>query len=1438
MKKNRILRYLFSIGILLLGLWITPSEDVSAAYSYTYSSNGSSGHSIYKYTSKGKLVDGYPTTGSHSFSTSGCTKTCSKCDYSETNHGSSTPQTYTATKHKLVCSKCGASQGTASHSFGSASSAGASGHTYTCACGYSKTESHTLSYTGCTGKCSTCGYSATSHDYKYQSISVTSHQEKCTKCGTSKGSSKAHEKTYSKKDSNQHKVTCSVCGYSGTAQHDFNSSMVCKNCGYEGAHSGGGKCSTNVCYVGGSNKTSISSPCGCGTNWDSSMSGCWYKIECTLSGLDGTVKSNNGTPTFTAGTAKVTGSYSGCAGHSFSSPKGTTSYTVAALSLEKGGKAYCAYKATVRWTGAYKVSCGTCNGTHDRMREQTKYYSAEDVRFCNFAGWTRDAKNNQHYQVCGNNSSHETNRGNHNYVKQTTDSTWQKGPDNHWKIQEWACSLCGHLDENEHRVSEEAHTYVQEAKWHDYTNGNGSTHYKDKVCLKCGYTSPSHEVRTYEKHTYGAWEKVDANTHKRTCTADACGHTQTASHNFGSWEDYSASDHRKKCADCGYGYLEKHKAELTGTSETTASLWSSDATSHWKVKTTTKKYKCSVCGHKLDNDVTKTNVDTSSHSWSVSYGSWTSNGYSGHSRAKTSTCTVCGYTKTETESDSHSMYASGYGSWEYYSTSQHRRNNSYYCSLCSYSTYDYEYQNHDIYVASYGTWSKYDTSQHRRNNLYKCRTCTYSYYDYEYQNHDMDKTWDSWVKVDNTTHKRTRTETCKVCSQVNTYPETANHSWELISTENPAYKSTSQHFVKYTYKCSVCNGTKVEEVNENHKFVATSSSWGNPTGQVTIPTKMYACATCGGNHATHVVTTDTTNNHYRVTSYKCSVCNGGYEVIETQAHTKTYTAVDKDIHFIKCNVCGKTTGTGFGNEAHSFVYTDNRNGYITKTCSKCNYTETNPIQYTLMLDRNLGECNISMRSMKYNESYTLPNCTREGYVLRGWQVYSGSTAYPNCTDTLNSTGAKIFGKGEGISGLTIDNSTTVKLVAVWKKSSPVITLSDITITGNVLRTSEGVYIAKGNSIYDAQYKLNYKELPYHYLTDITSSCSVSGGVLKEGTGYTKTETNLTGEYSKQTVANSDLVLTGVSGGRADISFGYKDKDVWYDSYNSPTNTVTDVKSASLIVFDGDAPEIISTSYDTVMTTYADTSDYNQILGKTVTLEAYEAPYLYYAGLSDESYIKLYNRKNNVTKTLSKTPNYTTDTKFGTRIDRYSFESFTIDGSSELFDEGFDVIIHLVDRLGNAFDRTDSYSAFDIAIDDIGSYTYDRSTDQFWSGEAVYVRIITKGRADSYVCEVTPQVEGIYGSSNVNYTTLKQTVTSDSLTDASSVSVNCPNEDGAVTSYSIFVLPLNGTATRYEVSVTGYKRNDATGEVVTKTDSRYIYVDTDNEIIDGIITIIE
>lgn len=94
-----------------------------------------------------------------------------------------------------------------------------------------------------------------------------------------------------------------------------------------------------------------------------------------------------------------------------------------------------------------------------------------------------------------------------------------------------------------------------DALGHEFTGpavkGDGSHSYKCTRCDKKGFNGV---VDATESCSYGLYTKVDATSHKRTCSI--CGHEDVSNHNLSVWKfvgNETTKEHNRKCTDnCGY----------------------------------------------------------------------------------------------------------------------------------------------------------------------------------------------------------------------------------------------------------------------------------------------------------------------------------------------------------------------------------------------------------------------------------------------------------------------------------------------------------------------------------------------------------------------------------------------------------------------------------------------------------------------------------------------------------------------------------------------------------------------------------------------------------------------------------------------------------------------------------------------------------------------
>lgn len=157
---------------------------------------------------------------------------------------------------------------------------------------------------------------------------------------------------------------------------------------------------------------------------------------------------------------------------------------------------------------------------------------------------------------------------------------------------------------------------------------------KTITCTGCEY-SKTEKIDKTPNHSYGAWQKIDENTHKRICSV--CEKEENGSHSYKTSWSKDRNNHWHECSVCGD---KKDEAKHTPGTEATE----------------TKAQTCTVCGyiikaalgHKHDYATTWT-TDDAGH-WYACSGCAEKDSYADHDfeNACDKDCSVCGYTR-ETE---------------------------------------------------------------------------------------------------------------------------------------------------------------------------------------------------------------------------------------------------------------------------------------------------------------------------------------------------------------------------------------------------------------------------------------------------------------------------------------------------------------------------------------------------------------------------------------------------------------------------------------------------------------------------------------------------------------------------------------------------------------------------------------------------------------------
>ncbi len=167
---------------------------------------------------------------------------------------------------------------------------------------------------------------------------------------------------------------------------------------------------------------------------------------------------------------------------------------------------------------------------------------------------------------------------------------------------------------------------------------NSAEGQKKHSCSVCGYTETASIPKLNHSHSYGTTWMSNDSSHWHQCS---CGEkTALSNHTYGNWETIKAAtsstsgEKRRSCNVCGYS--ETTTIPVIEHTHSFGSTWLTNENQHWHV--------CS-CGEKSNIEVHK-------------YGSWTIVTASTCTSvgAKTATCSVCGYKKTESiPANGHSL---------------------------------------------------------------------------------------------------------------------------------------------------------------------------------------------------------------------------------------------------------------------------------------------------------------------------------------------------------------------------------------------------------------------------------------------------------------------------------------------------------------------------------------------------------------------------------------------------------------------------------------------------------------------------------------------------------------------------------------------------------------------------------------------------------------
>ncbi len=184
-------------------------------------------------------------------------------------------------------------------------------------------------------------------------------------------------------------------------------------------------------------------------------------------------------------------------------------------------------------------------------------------------------------------------------------------------------------------------------------------------------------------------------------------------------------------------------------------------------------------------------------------------------------------------------------------------------------------------------------------------------------------------------------KTCTACG----YVEKANHSWDGGKVTTPA--TCKDEGVK-TYTCSVCSGTKTEDIA---KTSHTYGAW----AKADESNHARTCSVCTGKEtAVHTwdkgtVTKAATCKEEGIKTYTCTTCKATKtEKIPTDQGHKygSWTKTDENTHSRTCSVCtGKETADHTWDKGTvTKAATCKEEGVKTYTCTGCKATKTEAIE--------------------------------------------------------------------------------------------------------------------------------------------------------------------------------------------------------------------------------------------------------------------------------------------------------------------------------------------------------------------------------------------------------------------------------------------------------------------------------------------------------------
>ena len=787
------------------------------------------------------------------------------------------------TRHKYVCSVCGVTQSTSSHTW-------TRGRCYECGA----TCSHTGGNHANGGVCTICDYGYQSHGQsgtlQYKNITSTTHTPyyACTYQGcatTYDSTAQSHNvTTWTDNGDGTHSGTCTQCGYTVTSSHTYGTDNNCTTCGAKKpcTHTGGTHANNGTCT-------------NCGEQYQThAQSTTISKYEKTTNGHQALYKCTETTCTYTysgteeahtGGTHANGGVCEKCSSQYENHGRSTTVLRYEQTTNGHNAIYKCTETAcTVTYTGSEETHSGGTHANGGLCEKCEKQYQTHE-----------QSTTIDHYEQTtnGHKAIYKCTETTCTYTYTGTEEAHTGGTHANGGV----CEKCGTQYEN-HGKSETIIRYEETANGHipvykctddtcteTYTGDEeahtGGTHENGGTCEKCGKQYQNHEQSTtidhYEQTTNG--HKTIYKCTEVTCTVTYIGpeeaHTGGTHANEGicekcgaKYENHGKSETIIRYEETANGHIPIYKC----TDDTCTETYTGDEEAHTG-GTHENGGKCEKCGKEYQNHEQSTTID---------HYEQTTNGHKTIYKCTEVTCTVT-YVGPE-EAHTGGTHANGGV-----------------CEKCG-----AKYEEH----GKSETVIDYEKTANGHIPIYKCKwpNCNERIRGDEEQH-----TVTSWVDNGDGTHSGK----CDKCQE----NVTENHEYENgkckdCDADEPVTECT--HTWEYqndeTYhwqKCTKCNETRNKE---KHTMTAAKDN-GNGTHTKT-------CTKCN-----YKITT----SHKYGNDGECEDCHAQKPTTECDHDWKEKS--DDTNHWEECTKCGEIKNQ----EKHKVEdWKDNGDGTHSGTCVKCN----------------------------------------------------------------------------------------------------------------------------------------------------------------------------------------------------------------------------------------------------------------------------------------------------------------------------------------------------------------------------------------------------------------------------------------------------------------------------------------------------------------------